>query len=309
MKALKTVAVVLLAVLLFAGVFAGIALCSLGSLLSDPERLARETADEEYFYTLHESVERSVELTAQSLISIDKEVIVSGIDFAGIDERAVQSLEVTYRRILTGESEPLPEYESRKLYDTINASIEEYAAENGLIVEEGSAAEIYEYVRDDIDAVIWVVRDNYINKLSFVPKYLQYFDYRFVPFVISAVCAAAIAAVYRKKIFVAINVVCTAFFAGSFLPFLLSSLLVSRDYISNLALADSMLRELFIRVYRLTFGGIKAFSAPFFAVSLVLLIASIAVIAVFGRYPGEIRYGKQPEEVIPLIPEEPVEKE
>ena len=286
MKIVKTAAVILLSLAVFAGLAAGITASSLVSTFGDSRAAALRTADGDYFNTVHDGIRASVERSCGSL-PLDPDVIVGGISFDSVDSCVVDSLELTYARIFHGGEEELPVYENAELFDYIKTALDEYAAENGMAVEEGSAEDVYDHVCRDINAQIHALSENYIKKASVVSGYYGYLGYRWIAYAAAALAAAGIVVIKRKTLFSAFNVALTAAYAGSLIPFVLSVRLVWRGYLDRIILADGTLRSFILRVYNITFGDLRGFSAVFFAVFGVLLLVSIILTAIFGKAPGE----------------------
>ncbi len=281
MRIVKNILIVILVLAVFACVLGGIAGMSVYSVYKDPGSAAQKTVDNEYLETLHSSIIESVKKTMM-LISLDYSVFEDNVSFDEIDSLAVESLEVIYSRIFYSTDKALPDYKSDKLLNAIQTSIDEYAKENGLTVEEGSADEVYKYICEDIQAHVHVLGEQYLSKISFIHKYFAVLKYSYVPFAAAFICGALIFIIKRRNIFSALNIVSTACYAGSFLPFVISVIMLSRNYISGIALTDGVLRELFIRIYNMVLLSIRNVSMIIFIPSAVILVVDIFLLAAYG---------------------------
>ncbi len=281
MRIVKTAVCVILAVFIFFGVFGGIAMLSARGLISDPEALAEKLADDEYDAKMRETVSDDIDL-AVLLLSLDKKTFDANVSGEDIDAASHAMISALMHRILRGGDRELPAFESEKLLDAIRRDIADYAAEHELIAEEGAAEEVYEYIYGRVTDQIRVISESYLEKIPDLNGVQKWLSVWYVPFCAAAFFAVIIFVIRRKEILRALNAVTIPVYAASFTGYVVFRILEVKDYLTKVSLEQSMLRELLIRIYRV---GVSSFRRCFgiaLIASLVLLVADIVLISIFG---------------------------
>lgn len=282
MRVFKTIICILLAVIVFAGVFSGTAMLAANSVLSsDPIKLAEIIADEDYDAMMLSSVRAEVD-RAKLLLSLDDEVFDNSVSDADISEAAHKILAAVISRILENNGAPLPEFESDKLLDAITENINSYAEAHDLIVEEGSAAEVYDYIRLRVTDQMRIASESYINKIPDLSRVKSLLSMWYLPLIAAIVCAALIFVIRRREAVRALNTVTIPVYSAAFFGYVISRIFSIKDYLSKVSLDESMLREFLIRFYRITFGSFEKCFGIALAVALVLLACDIAFVSKFG---------------------------
>lgn len=288
MNAVRSAVCILLAVLLFLCFACGTAALSLKIFFSEPERMADMTVSGDYYELMRDDVNDAVE-RALMLMSLREDVFENAVADEDIDREAYRSLVAVYDRIINGSEGDLPEFEHEKLREAIEEDLRAYAQENGLVYEEGSADEVYEYLCGSVSQRIHVIGSNYISKIRPITSRLWALDLWYVPMIAAAVLAAAILLIRRRTLFLGFHTVLCALYAGSFLPLVVSLLFLAKDYMSNIIISNYALRELLLRLYVSVFSTLSKVFGISFIVVVILLCADIYLLAKYGTSVNDRR--------------------
>ena len=281
MKVFKTIVCVILALMVFVCTLGGTSMLAARRIVSEPDRIAELVCDESYDTAICETVRNEVD-RAKLLLSLSEDIFEKNVSDAEIVESAHAAFKAVMRRVLDGDEAPLPEFESFALLEAIRADIAAYAAEHDLQAEDGSAEEVYDYIRMRVNAQLRIVNESYLEKVPDLSPVQKAFSFWFVPMIVAAVCAALIFVIRRKELVRALNTVTVPVYSAALLGFVISRVLTVKDYVSKVSLDQSMLREALIRIYRVTVGSFeKCFGIALIA-AVVLLVCDIALVARFG---------------------------
>ena len=296
MNTLKRIVCVLLAFLMFVSLIFGILSLTTYYITEDPDYILDRTVDGEYDEAVHQSVNDGV-ARAMMLISLQEYVFTNSVSNEEIDEISHQTLLATYKKLFLDPDTVLPVFESQSLKEAIVREFEIYASENGLVLEDGSAEEVYEYLCSDVTYSLRAVGEGYIEKLSGLPALRSKLIYGYAAIAAAVVFAAGIILLRRRDIVSGIHMAIIPVYFSSFIVFVLSSMLLAKNYIANISLADSLLRELMIRFYDFVFGEYSRVSLIVLIPAAVLTIGSIILLAVFDGSPrkGRVKRKKRVE--------------
>ena len=278
MKTVKTVVCVLLALVIFAGTLGGLAMLAAKSVVSDPDALARGIADEKYDALVCSFVRGDVE-HAMLLLSVDEDLFEKSVSDAEIIEAAHGMLTAATRRILTNDRGPLPGFTSDKLREAIQNDIHGFAAEHGLEVEDGAVDEVYVYLCDRVTSQIMIADESYLDKIPDLSRLQNLLDLWYAPFAAALLCAVMIVILRLREPARALTAVAAPAYFASLIGFVVFRVIQTKDYISNLSLDSSMLREFLVRLYRIASASFVKYFGIALAASLVLLTAALVLTA------------------------------
>lgn len=291
MKIVKTVACVILALIIFAGVFGGTAMIAANGVVSDPPALAEKIADAEYDAAVCAAVRDEID-RAMMLLSVSENIFDGNVTDADINEASHTMLAAVTARILRRDDSPLPEFSNEKLRAAIRADIEKYAEEHDLEADADAPDEVYSYICGRVTDQIRVASEKYIDKVPDLTKLEKLISMWYIPFAAAFVCAAAIFVIRRRELVRALTAVTIPVYAASFIGLVVFRVLEAKDYISKVSLDRSILREFLIRVYRIAVGSFaRAFGIALIA-ALVLLAVNVVTAALFGLGGKEKREKK-----------------
>ena len=273
MKIFKNILSVLLCIILFLCTIVSCVLLSCSFTLQNTKSLAEKICNESYNTVMKDNVKSEIE-SATMLLSFDSETFVGVVPDSEFEEASLSYTVWLLNRVINNRDDEMPTFESQRLMDAVIEALENFSVENDMKVDEGSDTEVYEYLCSKITDAMISVNDAYINKID-LTRIVKLTSFWYAP---TAVCVILIVLIFllglKNKPMTFIKITSSVWF-GSFTVHILSAMLVIKNYISNMVLSASLLREFLINIYKAFFGNWTAISGITATLALIGFIVSV----------------------------------
>lgn len=279
MKNVKKAVTFLFALTIIVSVFFGIVTFSVRSELRSASVLAVKIADDEYMDALCSRVNESVKRKL-ALVVITPEQLASYLDAAALRDEAVTALSSTVNCVFGNDFETY-EYKNSDLRSTVESVLREYSEENEVVFADDSVDKVYDMLCETITDELRVVPEKYATKAA---KYAAKIDavcelfFAFLP--LYAISVAVILILGRRRMRGALYNVLLPSYLGAFFAFAVSSVLISKDYLSATILKNETFQHVLRSVYRYVLSDMKQLSLVLtlaFAASSAVIIVTLSV--------------------------------
>ncbi len=287
---LRSVFSAVLCVLIFVSFTAGLLTMALDNTFDSSADLAIRAADEEYCRKMHEELMIALE-KKMALVVIKTEDIADLLDE---DELAGETRLATAAVMgeIFGGSAGAWTYENEELKVRIETLLGEYAAENGIEYEDGSAERVYGLICETVTSELRALPESYTAKAAPTAEKLQkVLDFKVVPLVLFVILTAAELLIMKRHLKTGIYSVVLPTYLGAFTVLAASSIMYAKDYFGETVI-EGMIGILIRKVYLTVFGDMRQAGAVLTGLFLIMGLAISIALARKRRKKSRPRHRK-----------------
>lgn len=280
MKVVKRIISVVLAIVIFLSIIAMTLLEVANQVLSSPENLAYNVIEDEYAGTLYNEVYNDL----NGFLSL---VVIQTKDFEDvltedlIRMEGLKALTVTLTKTFGGETDEYV-FESSELLSRIDERLDLYSKEYGIEYEDGAAEDVYKLITEKVTGRLRVISDSYVGIIApYALKLERVSNFWYLPLLLALVCFAGMIVLELKKLRTALYTAVLPCYLASFTTLAFSFIMLKKDYLANVVLAEGTFKYACHRVYDIAFGYLKNISlmlTVLFLVSAIVIIALIFIL-------------------------------